>query len=331
MNNKMNKIAIVIPGIKKTGGPESLHNLAYTLQRKFNIDCRIITYGDTKKNLNYFLKYSPNYIHPNDKWIKNSFLIFPEVSTALLENYKFNEKAIWWLSYINHFNSLKFKYKFKNYGIKGIFIKDQLRKKNDVLHFFQTESSKFYINTKYKINKNNLLKLESPLNTNFYKNAKELTLKRDNSIVLNPAKLSKKSLSLAKDFFNNFGYKVTILNSKTREEVIDILSKSKFYLDFGPHPGQERLPRESIMLGCYPIVGFRGTATNYYDLSIPFKYKIECSNNLEKKHLYKALHIASEINDGNNIEYFNYRERTEKQPERFNSQLEYIVKKIGKI
>ena len=49
MNNNMNKIAIVIPGIKKTGGPESLHNLAYNLQKKFNIDCRIVTNADTKK------------------------------------------------------------------------------------------------------------------------------------------------------------------------------------------------------------------------------------------------------------------------------------------
>ena len=57
-----------------------------------------------------------------------------------------------------------------------------------------------------------------------------LNLKRENSIVLNPAKLSNNSLRLAKDFFKNFGFKVIVLNSKTREQVIEILSKSKFYL-----------------------------------------------------------------------------------------------------
>ena len=53
MKNKMNKIAIVIPGIKKTGGPESLHNLAFNLQKEFNMSILFITH-----DLNIVQKFS---------------------------------------------------------------------------------------------------------------------------------------------------------------------------------------------------------------------------------------------------------------------------------
>ena len=38
------KISIFIPGLKKTGGPESLHNLAFHLQNKYEIDCDMYVY-----------------------------------------------------------------------------------------------------------------------------------------------------------------------------------------------------------------------------------------------------------------------------------------------
>lgn len=43
----------------------------------------------------------------------------------------------------------------------------------------------------------------------------------------------------------------------TRDEVIRELQRAKVYIDFGNHPGKDRIPREAAILGCCAIVGKR--------------------------------------------------------------------------
>jgi hypothetical protein len=60
-----------------------------------------------------------------------------------------------------------------------------------------------------------------------------------------------------------------------REEVIKLLQKAKVYIDFGYHPGKDRLPREAAILGCCVITGKRGSAKFFEDVPIPDEYKFE--------------------------------------------------------
>ena len=61
----------------------------------------------------------------------------------------------------------------------------------------------------------------------------------------------------------------------TRKEVIETLQRAKVYMDFGNHPGKDRLPRESAILGCCVITGKRGSARYFEDVPIPEQYKFE--------------------------------------------------------
>ena len=85
----------------------------------------------------------------------------------------------------------------------------------------------------------------------------------------------------------------------TRDEVIKTLQKAKVYIDFGNHPGKDRLPREATILGCCVITGKRGSARYYEDVPILETYKFEdkvenipmiiekikdCFENFEKRH-----------------------------------------------
>ena len=63
----------------------------------------------------------------------------------------------------------------------------------------------------------------------------------------------------------------------SRKQVIDVLSRAKVYIDFGSHPGKDRLPREAVMLRCCVLVGKRGAAKNRYDIPIPERYKFAVS------------------------------------------------------
>lgn len=65
------------------------------------------------------------------------------------------------------------------------------------------------------------------------------------------------------------------LQDMSRNELISTIRRAKLYVDFGSHPGKDRLPRECAMNGCCIITGKRGTASYFEDVSIPEKYKFD--------------------------------------------------------
>jgi hypothetical protein len=68
-----------------------------------------------------------------------------------------------------------------------------------------------------------------------------------------------------------------------QKEVIQLMSHAKIYIDFGNHPGRDRLPREAALLGCCIITGKSGSAKFYEDIPIDEKYKFEEKDeNIEK-------------------------------------------------
>jgi hypothetical protein len=58
-------------------------------------------------------------------------------------------------------------------------------------------------------------------------------------------------------------------------QVQKVLQNSKFFIDFGPQPGKDRIPREAILNGCIPIVRKMGAACLYEDVPIPGYLKID--------------------------------------------------------
>ncbi len=57
------------------------------------------------------------------------------------------------------------------------------------------------------------------------------------------------------------------------EAVRELFLTSRLYVDFGAHPGRDRMPREAAMLGCCVMTGRRGAAGNSVDVAIPDRYK----------------------------------------------------------
>ena len=60
-----------------------------------------------------------------------------------------------------------------------------------------------------------------------------------------------------------------------REQLSERLYEAKVYMDFGHHPGRDRMPREAAMHGCVLISGILGSAGNDIDLPIPKTYKVD--------------------------------------------------------
>uniref|UniRef100_UPI003F9645E5 hypothetical protein n=1 Tax=Mycobacterium sp. TaxID=1785 RepID=UPI003F9645E5 len=68
---------------------------------------------------------------------------------------------------------------------------------------------------------------------------------------------------------------VVELKDRSREEIRRVLSEAKVYIDFGEHPGKDRLPREAAALGACVLTNRRGAAGNAVDLPIPEDCKID--------------------------------------------------------
>ena len=59
-------------------------------------------------------------------------------------------------------------------------------------------------------------------------------------------------------------------------EIVDLMQKSKLYIDFGEFPGPERIPREAVLMGCNIITSTKGSAgANDIDVPIDRTLKIE--------------------------------------------------------
>ena len=75
-------------------------------------------------------------------------------------------------------------------------------------------------------------------------------------------------------------------------------SSTMLYVDFGHHPGRDRLPREAALAGCCVITGRKGAAGNSVDLAIPVEYKIdEMSLDFVQKFKRAASKILEEFPD----------------------------------
>jgi hypothetical protein len=68
---------------------------------------------------------------------------------------------------------------------------------------------------------------------------------------------------------------VVALEGLTRTQMRRTLAEAKVYIDFGEHPGKDRLPREAAALGACVLTNRRGAAGNPVDVPIPEDCKID--------------------------------------------------------
>jgi hypothetical protein len=95
---------------------------------------------------------------------------------------------------------------------------------------------------------------------------------KENIVCYNPVKgaeITNQIISL-----NNDIQFVPIVNMG-ENQIIDLLKRSKIYIDFGHHPGRDRIPRESAILGNCILTNLKGSAGFYNDIPINNQYKIE--------------------------------------------------------
>lgn len=261
----MGNIYILCPALVQTGGPEALHQLCYYLNN-LNQQAYMIYYGQysTSPVAPLYLKYNTKYVDVIEDSIEHT-LVVPEVMIPILRQFKNIKKVIWWLSVDNYLVGENFKkchsgLNYYNYTTP------------DIIHAAQSYYAIDFLE-KSGVNSKNIFKLFDPVNDTYRQNAKDLfKYSRNNVVLFNP----KKGIDFTKALINASKEITWIpLNQPTQQEVAELMLKSKVYVDFGHHPGRDRLPREAAMSGCCIITSKRGSAKFYQDVLIADEYKFE--------------------------------------------------------
>lgn len=269
------KIYILAPYVG-SGGPESLHILC-EICTNLGLDASLCYYFDNPNNIDTLY---PDFSNYKIKIIKrdqieqspNNWIILPEYGpfTKTLDLFKNMKRIYWWLSVDNNHGL------FTNWS------------DHTILHAYQSIYGLVHI-----LNNNGkaYLPLYDYINDEFLK---PINLEKEDIICYNPTK--DKLTPSIKHLFN---YETIPLVNLSRTQMIDILKRSKVYIDFGYHPGKEKIPREAGMLKNILITGKKGSAYFFEDLPIPYNYKFK---DTDTENIIKAVNLSvkeynTKIND----------------------------------
>ncbi|TWP23743.1 hypothetical protein ETU10_05795 [Apibacter muscae] len=289
------QIYVYCPENIVTGGTELLHQLVDYLN-KLELKAYIV-YIDAKYhqpiNTNVpeaFLKYnviSTCLIGDTQK----NVVILPEILFDISLKFNNVQLMFWWLSVDNYFKSSAnyldlIRWRF-NEGLflilkkiyKKLFTKQKLFtvsisniKDRANFNCYQSIYANYFL---LKNNFPNVISLSDYINTEFIRSDNDIIIDRENKVLYNPAK----GLRFTKKIIKKMPHIEWVpLKGLTPSELVKHFKTSKLYIDFGNHPGKDRIPREAAINGCAILTNRRGSANFYEDLPIDKNYKIKDKN-----------------------------------------------------
>jgi hypothetical protein len=276
---KNSKVYVVAPAGVVTGGPEDLYELAYSL-RELYPGIQVYMYYIARRGVENPI--APEYEHfgiERAQTIEDSeenVLILPECYTTELKELTLIRKAIWWLGVDGYYTSSGLSYNkrwfnsmlLRRFGIQHFFFfNKELRK----IKWNFVQNRRFYDHLKSK-GMSNIFYLIDHVNPIFTTYEIDESIKED-IVLFNPVKgyrFTKRLIAASPE--------ITFIPTSSiprlsEDEKIALMKRAKVYIDFGNHPGGDRFPKETALMGCCVITGRGGTANYFDDVPIPPDYK----------------------------------------------------------
>lgn len=254
---------ILCPGGMESGGPELAHQLCHSLRHMGQEAYMYYTCSGRKEPLDVgaspkYHKYETEHVKHLDNINKNAIFIVPEAMTTWISMLPTGRKIIWWMSVDNYIINTDEK------NLKWI-------EQNVDYHLVQSYYAKNYLLGHTSISEEKIMYLSDYIGEEYGKFILPAQY-RQNIALFNPAKGYEEICPLieATPWLNWIP-----LQGLNEEEMIVRMQAAKVYVDFGHHPGKDRIPREAASCGCCVITNKKGSAAFYEDVPIPEEYKIE--------------------------------------------------------
>jgi hypothetical protein len=262
------KVHVLCPAQSVTGGPEALHQLVDAGQRLgFDMVMRYLPDDVGDPTPAVFKMYRPRVV---DEVVDapDSVVIVPETGPQLLLELRHARRVLWWLS-VEHFQSRCEAMRPPEPGAASPleFVFDP---RHGVVHLAQSEYARQWVAQRGP----------SPwLVTDYVRDEiveRARALRgggRENIVAYNP----KKGLAFTQQLMkaSPAGIQWVPIENMSPPEVAQLLARSKVYVDFGPHPGRDRIPREAALCGCVVITNTQGSAGNAVDVPLPTRFKFD--------------------------------------------------------
>ena len=309
-------VYILAPANRTSGGPELAHQMCHRIN-ELSPGTAYMVYVDLNLPIGedlgmdapapeaykiYDTEHITDYVAVDKE--ENVF-VFPEGLTLSLPFIKKAKKVLWWMSVDNYIISTK------ETNLERI--------RNDVsLHLYQSYYSKDYVEK--NIPNANGMYLSDYINDAHGQFIFPAHLRQDIALY-NPAK----GFNDLKPLMDKTSWlKWIALTGLDVEHMVFMMQNSKVYVDFGNHPGKDRIPREAAANGCCVITNKKGAAAFEGDVPIPEKYKFEePSGSLDE--LDSLLHdICSNFKDYQD-EFESYRKMIAGEKEVFNKDCEKFL------
>ena len=230
-----------------TGGPEALHQLADSCSRQ-GFECSLHYYEGDLELAAHFACYSRVHIVDEIPDEPDCVVVVPESAWSQVQRFRRARVVLWWLAVdetpglVSHLGN------------------------PEILHACQSEYACRFVQERGAARS---YLLQDYINETYRAVSGGSRL---NLVAFNPRKGIEFTRLIVARLGETYGF--APLTGLDREQVKDLLRRAKAYIDFGPHPGKDRLPREAALMGSCVIVGDRGSARNAIDVPIPAAYKL---------------------------------------------------------
>ena len=189
-----------------------------------------------------------------------------------------------------------------------------------VYHLYQSEYARQFLLSN-RIGAEKMLPLSDYVNKTFLGYDFTQEAEREDVILYNPKKgvdFTNKLISAAPEL------KFEPLIGLTRDQMVERLKRCKLYIDFGHHPGKDRIPREAAALGCCILTNRRGSAANDIDVPIPEDFKIDDTVTDLGEIISTIRRIMSDFHM-QRARLAEYRKAIDAEPAEFDRQVEHLV------
>lgn len=217
-----------------------------------------------------------------------NIVVLPEIYSRFIPRIKNAQICFWWMSVDNYFKGagamgyihlvMHLHNRLDSWARTAITIVSKAIRRSDsymslsvmrqnarITHLYQSDYAKCFL---FSHGITNTLPMRDYISHNIgaIKSAEE----RRNVILYNP----KKGMYFTKFIQKSLcKYEFKPLVNMTKSEIDNAFCSAKVYIDFGNHPGQDRLPREAAMGGCCILTSKNGSANFFEDVPIDDKYK----------------------------------------------------------
>jgi len=258
------KLYVLCPQGLVTGGAEALHQLVHHA-RKLNHEAYICYYDRSEQVTEAYRNYNVTVARvPLDA--SDATVVVAETHPDGLATIDKARRAVWWLSVDNYFAAREPEAS-PPYDETSSFLAGLCHPSKRITHLAQSEyAQQFLLRRGVRARM-----LTDYLSAPFLARATEAQQQAKKDVVLyNP----KKGLAFTERLMEaSKGVLEWVpIQGLSADGVAELLAESKLYVDFGEHPGRDRIPREAAISGCCVITGTRGAAGNDVDIPIPQRF-----------------------------------------------------------